>query len=228
MESTAGVRFRGRGVVIEETLVIADLHLGRGASGGLQLPVGGGADILERFSSLVETASPSRIVIAGDLLHSFDTVPQTVKRTIEGLRERAGSAEIVVTRGNHDAILNRVWEGQLTEEIQIGETIVCHGHTEPENQAKRYVIGHDHPTLDIDGQRRPCALVGSTAKEDADVIMLPAFNRILRGVPVNDMGNREFQSPFLSDPGGFRPVVRDQDSRETIRFPQLGEIEAQL
>ena len=232
--------FRDRALLVEDVLVVADLHLGRGRSGGLELPVGDGADVLERFRELLSAHDPATVVVAGDLLHSFRTIPRTVADTLAGLEDAAAvaGADFVVTPGNHDTMLDSVFDGPTPDHYRIGDTVVCHGHERPDVAADRYVVGHDHPTIEIEGRRRPCfllgdgvagdALDGAGGAEAADLIMLPAFNRLLRGVAVNDMAAADFQSPLCRSADGLAPVVRDDAGDETFAFPPLGEFRHRL
>ena len=221
--------FDDRAVVFGDTLVLADLHVGKGSS-NLELPVGDSTDVLDRLSGLLSRHDPETVVVAGDLLHSFSTVPHTVEDTLEGLRKRCRDhgAPPVVTPGNHDAMLDSVWDGATTREYEAGDTVILHGHEPPETDAERYVVGHDHPTIEIEGQRRPCYLVGEAAHDGADVVMLPAFNRLLAGVRVNEMRATEFMSPLIRDADQFRPLVWDETAREVLDFPPLGEFRRML
>lgn len=230
MDALADVQLRDCALLVDDILILADLHVGRGAASNVELPVGDGNDMVDRFEALVAAWEPSEVVVAGDLLHSFDSVPRLVEETVRGLQTvaREGAVEIVVTPGNHDTLLDVVWDGPTTSEYSTGDTVVCHGHIEPETSADRYVVGHDHPTISIEGQRRPCYLVGDAQYNGADVIMLPAFNRLVPGVEINDMYGSDFMSPFLTDFDKFAPVVRDETADDTLIFPQLGEFRQQL
>ena len=218
-----------RAVVVDDTLVLADLHVGKGSS-NLELPVGDNTDVLDRLSGLLERHDPETVVIGGDLLHSFSTVPHTVERTLAGVRQRCRDhgARPVVTPGNHDTMLDSVWDGPTTPEYAVGETVVCHGHDVPETDAERYLVGHDHPTIEIEGQRRPCYLVAEDAYEGSDVVMVPAFNRLLAGVRVNEMRATEFMCPLVRNVDQFRPLVWDDGQRDVVDFPPLGEFRRML
>jgi len=227
-DTLEGVTVAERALVVEETLVVADLHVGRGPASNVTLPVGDGSEMVERFESLLTRYDPAEAVVAGDLLHSFRTVPRTVERVVDGFAAAArdAGARLVVTPGNHDTMLDSVWSGPTVESHRIGETVVCHGHVEPDRTAERYVVGHDHPTITIEGQRRPCLLAGDGVYRGADVVMVPAFNRLLRGVEVNHMTADEFMSPLVTDADAFAPVVLDGD--EPLVFPPLGEFRHRL
>jgi len=219
-----------RALVLGETLVVADCHVGRGTGGELEFPVGSGTDMVERFRDLLERHDPEEVVVAGDLLHSFQTVPRTVETTVAGLKSagRETGARIVVTPGNHDTMLSSVWDGATEREYRVGDTLVLHGHEPPESEADRYVVGHDHPTIEIEGQRRPCYLVGERQYRDSEVLMLPSFNRLNAGVRVNTMAAGDFQSPLVTDADRLAPVVWDEGAGETRAFPPLGEFRRML
>ncbi|MCU4926779.1 metallophosphoesterase [Halobacteria archaeon AArc-dxtr1] len=209
------------------TLVLADPHLGKGTASAVEAPLADGTDATARLEGLLSDLGPQELVIAGDLLHSFSHVPRGVTddlRAIQALVADAG-ADLVVTPGNHDVLLEEVFDGRTPAEhcLADGETAVCHGHELPKADAERYVIGHDHPALSVDGRKRPCVLYGPGAYEGADVIVLPTFTRVARGTTVNARRTSDFQSPLIRDIDGFRPGVYDPETGETLWFPPLGE-----
>lgn len=234
MEAAADLTFRDRALLVEDALVLADLHVGRGADSNVDIPVGDGADTVERFEALLARFDPAEAVVAGDLLHSFRTVPRTVRETVDGLvgAAREAGVRLVVTPGNHDTMLDSVWDGPTADSYRVGDTVVCHGHVDPDPEdpgsVRRYVVGHDHPTITIEGQRRPCYLAAEGAYRGAAVVMLPAFNRLLQGVEVNGMTAGDFMSPLVTDADAFAPVVRDETGDETLTFPPLGEFRHRL
>lgn len=222
--------YDGRALVLGDTLVVADLHIGRGTGGELEFPVGSGSDMVERFRDLVQRHDPEVVVLAGDVLHSFQTVPRTVENTVDGLKATChdAGARLVVTPGNHDTMLESVWDGPTKQAFRAGETLILHGHDAPEGDAPRYIVGHDHPTIEIEGQRRPCYLVGENQYCGGEVVMLPSFNKLNAGVRVNTMSAGEFQSPLVTDADRLAPVVWDERARETRDFPPLGEFRRML
>ena len=222
MDALSGAVFRDRAVLIEDTLVLADLHIGQ-SSRAVELPVGAGEDMTERLGALLDQFGPSKVVIAGDLLHAFEGVPRGVTRTVEMITRtvREAGAELIVLRGNHDTLLEAVWDGPTANSHRIGETVITHGHVTPDTAADRYVIGHDHPTIVIEGDRRPCYLAGDGVYRGADVLVVPAFNRLVAGVPVNELTGDEFMSPLVPTAGALAPIVRDESAEETLVFPPL-------
>jgi len=212
-----------------DTLVCADLHVGRDAASNVEFRVGEHEDLRERFRALCDRYEPAEAVVAGDLLHSFDRLPRGAVETVRALRAAAESVDcrLVVTPGNHDSMLGEVWDGPTPEEYRIDgadrSVVAVHGHAPPTTDADWYVVGHDHPTIDVEGMRRPCYLHGPSAYGSAGVLMLPAFSRLPVGVEVNEMRAGDFQSPLIEAAGGLRPVVRDEAADRTHEFPPLSE-----
>lgn len=225
--------FRDRAVYFDptDTLVVADLHVGRDESSGVEFPLGERDDILERFSALRRFFEPDRIVVAGDVLHTFAEVSSSTVAILEAIEDslttNGVSLEFVV--GNHDPLLTEVWDGPVSDALELSDgTVIAHGHEPPSIEADRYVIGHEHPTIGIEGVRRPCFLYGEKQLDDAELLVLPAFNRLAAGVEVNGMRTADFDSPFVTDADELRPIVYDEDAHETLRFPPLGEFRTML
>lgn len=214
-----------------DTLVLADLHLGRSSTSAVDAPLGEHSDISQRLEGLLDRFEPDEVVIAGDVLHAFDTVPPHVEDGLFEIRqtiEEEADATAVFVAGNHDAVLETIVEPVPEYHLRDGNTVVCHGHELPETAAARYIIGHDHPAIRIEGTRHPCFLVGSVEQIESDVIALPAFNPIAMGMLVNTLNDDDFASPLLHGIGGFRPLVRDETADETLQFPPLNQLRDHL
>jgi len=225
------ITFRDRAALIEETLVLADLHFGRASESAVEAPIEDGRDVLDRLGDLLEETAPREVVVAGDLLHAFDTATPTVERRLAALDERVADAgaELIVVAGNHDTVLGEIRADPIVDRYRLDDrTVVVHGHERPDIEAERYVLGHDHPAIEIEGQRRPCFLKGSGGPNSSELLVLPAFNRFTAGVPVNEMSAEDFQSPLVVAADPLEPIVRDEDAGETLRFPSLGSLRHHL
>lgn len=225
--------FRDRAVFVQGTgsLVVADVHVGRDEASSVEFPLGERTDLRERLDALLTYFEPTEVVFAGDVLHSFSHASDATRANLQELVDccREAGARAILVAGNHDTLLEQVWDGDVYESYRLADdTVVCHGHEVPAETGRRYLVGHDHPAIEIEGKRRPCYLLGEKTYRDADVVMLPAFNRLAAGVAVNEMRTRDFQSPFVTDVDALRPVVYDPDSHETLRFPPLGEFRRML
>lgn len=231
MSAFADVTYLDRAVAFPdlETVVLADLHVGRVATSDVELPMGEGDDLVDRLSALLESERPEQVVVAGDVLHSFDSLPYGVTDTVDRLTETvsAAGAELVAVAGNHDTILEDATDLRVEPSVALdAETVVHHGHEVPERDAERYVIGHEHPAIIIEGVRHPCFLDCRNQFSGAAVLVVPAFNRFAVGTVINDMAAEDSMSPLVVEMDGCRPVVRTAE--ETLRFPGLGPLRSHL
>ena len=212
-----------------DALVIADLHVGRGEASAVSFPVGEREDLLTRLDGLLSRFDPERVVVAGDVVHTFSAVSERSRESLAVLRdaceERGAAVELAA--GNHDTALESAWDGPIREAVVLDaddapRTVVSHGHEPPSIAAERYVIGHVHPTIEIEGDRRPCFLHGEGVYRGADLLIMPAFTRLAPGVAVNEMRTDAFDSPLVTDADRLAPIVFDPGRREPLRFPPLG------
>ena len=228
-EPAAVLRDRAAYLPAAGALVCADLHLGRAALSAVDLPLEEGRPIAARLTALIERFAPDEVVLAGDVLHGFSRVPAGAREALAGL-ERAvddAGAALVAVAGNHDPLLGTIAEPVDEHRLADG-SLVAHGHERPASDADRYVVGHDHPAITIEGRRRPCWLWGRGTYEGADVLVLPAFNSLVPGTPVNRVRAGDLQSPLVADPGAYRPVVADPAGGEPVAFPPLASLRAHL
>ncbi|MGM0398794.1 MAG: metallophosphoesterase [Halobacteriota archaeon] len=229
--STDGIRIVDRAayVTAADALIVADLHLGQDRSSAVELPVGERDDILGRLETTLQDVEPATVVLAGDLLHSFDRVPTGVSETLGDIRRVVdrSPADLVVLEGNHDTMLSTLVEAPIQSAYRLADgTVVVHGHREPTETADRFVVGHEHPAIRIEGRRYACALDCSNQRDGSDVFVLPAYTRLARGTLVNDLDAAESLSPHLTDLGRCRPIVSLDD--EPLEFPPLAEFRSLL
>jgi putative SbcD/Mre11-related phosphoesterase len=209
-----------------DALVLADLHVGRDEASNVEFPLGERADLRERLVALLDRFDPATVVFAGDVLHAFAEVSERARETLVALAGavRDRGASVVALAGNHDTMLDAAWGGPVPDEVRLDDgTLVCHGHAEPSGEAPRYAIGHDHPALEVEGERHPCLLYGTGVYRGADLFVLPAFSPLAAGCVVNGARAADFQSPLVRDVGALRPVVEDPGAGEALPFPQLRE-----
>ncbi|MFC7240149.1 metallophosphoesterase [Saliphagus sp. GCM10025317] len=240
----APVEFLERAVFVPgaNALVLSDLHVGKAAASRVEAPIDDGSDVIDRLERLLGRVDAETVVVAGDLLHSFSTVPRGADWTVTRLERVVAEtdAELVVTPGNHDKMLESVYDGRAPDAYVLadGETLVCHGHEQPDiervdaepetefenregSNLERVVVGHDHPALSVGGRKLPCFLYTRDAWCGLDVLMLPAFTRSASGVTINRARGSDLQSPVIRSLEPFHPVIRDEGADETRWFPPL-------
>lgn len=217
---------RDRGLYLPEAdaLVLADLHVGRAEASSVALPLGERAALRERLVGLLDAFDPETVVFAGDVLHTFSEATDRARASLDDLVDacRDHDARVVPVAGNHDTMLGAVWDGAVVDEHRLSDgTLVCHGHAEPDGEAPRYVVGHDHPAIEIEGQRHPCLLYGEGVYRGGDLFVLPAFSALAAGAVVNGMRAGAFDSPLVRRANALRPVV--EEGTGALVFPPLGE-----
>lgn len=231
MSDFEDVTYLERAIVIpdEETLVVSDVHIGRDATSDVELPMGEAEDHVDRLESLLAATDASTVVVAGDFLHTFGSVPYGVHDAVDqfvATVEDAG-ATLTVVAGNHDTIIAEFTEIDTEPSRAVGPgTVVHHGHELPERDADRYIIGHEHPAIVVEGDRHPCFLECRNQHDGTDVLVLPAFNRFAVGTVLNKLSAEESLSPLIVDMDGCRPVIRTET--ETLAFPGLGTLRSHL
>lgn len=219
-----------------DALVCADLHLGRDAASNVELPLGEAGRIPERVTALLDRFEPAELVLAGDTLHAFDEVPEQVAEALEAVETAAAEADTRPTfvGGNHDALLPSVVDRDVHPYRQLEDgTVVLHGDEPlPEEPsvatAERFVIGHEHPAIVVEGQRHPCYLEGPAAGRDASVLVLPAFNRLTRGTVVNGARCDDLGAPAVGAVERYRPAVLDETVGEVLWFPPIEQFREHL
>ena len=219
------------------TLVISDLHIGRDEASNVQLPLGERDDLLERIQTHLRELTPETVVVAGDIFHRFEGATSDNRRTLAALVDACSDvdATCIFVRGNHDTGLDSTYNTTVVDSYTVEgltaespKTVICHGHTEPTITAERYIIGHDHPAITIEGQRHPCFLSIPDSYQEANIIMLPAFSRLAAGVSINTASGNDFQSPLITRLEDARPTIYDEQAAESLSFPPLRSLRTML
>ncbi len=202
-----------------EWICVSDLHLGIEVQlrrSGFNIP----SQSRRMLDDLVALASRGdKLLILGDVKHRIPAVSYREDREIPpffaALKDEY--EEIVVVAGNHDGGLSSVlgegvkaFAGPGTVVEDVGAT---HGHVWPSKdvmRAKRLLMGHIHPSvLLVDsigsatnekcwvraGLRRKQILERYDDCPD-EVVVVPAFNPLLTGTPIN-YGDRAILGPLF-------------------------------
>jgi metallophosphoesterase superfamily enzyme len=214
-------------------LVVADLHVGRGAATNAGLLLNERRDLLDRLCASVDATAPETVVFAGDLLHRFGAPTDRSAGTLRALAGavRARGARPVAVAGNHDPGLDGAWPGPVHDTVRLDDgTLVCHGHDTPERRGERYVCGHLHPAIEIEGRKRDCFLYDPTGYRDRPTLVVPAFSTFAAGLRVERRD--ALDSPLVRDVDAVRPGVVDGDGTdpdpETLWFPPLADLRSHL
>ncbi|MCA6214527.1 metallophosphoesterase [Thermococcus bergensis] len=211
-----------KAVKIGNSIIIADLHIGYEesmAKEGIYLPKAF-RQMVTSVAALLKEQRPKRLIINGDLKHSFIPLKRE-KLELKAFFEEVIPLveEIVVVRGNHDVGINWIRElgVEVVDELEIGKWKIVHGHKLVEGE--KFIIGHEHPAIRLRDEvgaliKVPIFLVGEP------LIVLPAFSPWAYG---NDI-LREIVSPFLRDVNLFNFKVLVPLDKELLDFGKLGDL----
>ena len=149
------------------TLLLADLHLGKGSHfnrAGLAVPVGVQVDNFSRLQELLEEYSPERVLFLGDLFHSVlnDTV-----ETFAVFLSTHPEVSFELVLGNHDILPDALYDNSIltVHRPPYEDPPFVHTHYPlPEPHPELYnFYGHIHPGVQLAGAGR-------------EVIKLPCFH----------------------------------------------------
>lgn len=177
----------------DETLAIADLHLGYEASlqaERVAIPRFQLDQMLERLDSAIKKYNPERIIINGDLKHGFGRNMGQEWDEVEALLDHLENLEMVVIRGNHDNYLKTILAKRSIDLVDSyvlpsGRAEFVHGHKPVPRKAKVRIYGHEHPVARLRDDigalvTLPCFLYS----EENNFIVMPAFSPLASGTNV--------------------------------------------
>jgi DNA ligase-associated metallophosphoesterase len=94
----------------EKTLLVADVHLGKGATFralGQPLPRGGSARDLQRLAALVAQLQAKRLIVLGDFWHSRRGLNPMLFNALHQWHGQHEQLQVMLVRGNHDRAISR-------------------------------------------------------------------------------------------------------------------------
>jgi hypothetical protein len=187
------------------SLYVADLHLGyswalrrRGQLGPL---VEG--DARSRVKRLLDALKPSRLIVAGDLVHAPRPCAQERAEIENSVQEFSRHCQMILVRGNHDRgfLLDFAQlPVRVVESWQQDGWLAVHGDSHEFSWPERssLILGHWHPAVSVKDAagariRFPAFLVWPQA------IVLPAFSPFSAGFDLR-----------RGVPKGLQQIVRSQ------------------
>lgn len=197
----------------EKILVMSDLHFGYEEelnNQGIAIPRRMVSEIIKDIEQILNNIKDiQKIVILGDIRHSFGGIVSQERKDINTffkfIRGRFPKSRIILTKGNHDTMIEVISAKENWKNIEIvdyflyKDTLFFHGHwrffkkfEEIIRKAKRLVVGHFHPAIDLsDGEkseRFKCFVVGKLKRKE--IVFVPSFFPLVEGT--NILRNSEF------------------------------------
>jgi uncharacterized protein len=204
----------------EETLVVADIHLGYGWAQRRRGQLGPVADhqTCEKLQQLLEDVQPPTLVVAGDLVHApqpGQMERELIEQTLQHVKTRC---RITIVLGNHDRGFVQDFQAiglNTCFECEVGPFLIAHGDRKVKTE-KRLIIGHHHPAygiFDAAGvkHRLPIFLLGNRA------IVLPAFSPFAAGLDTRFSTTEQLRAVV-----GSRPIAIAASGKKVLC---LGEID---
>ncbi len=165
----------------DETLIIADLHLGKAMhfrKNGISIPNKSAEKDYERLTFLFQTLKPKRIILLGDLFHSAHNQEWNLFCDFVNTFKKV---EFVLVLGNHDILERSHYEKiclTLVEEELKEETLIFSHHPLKEIPSNKInIAGHIHPGIVLSGKGKqriklPCFYFYENQ------LILPAFGSL--------------------------------------------------
>jgi len=203
-----------------ENLVVTDLHIGleaeiqrRGVYVTSQT-----MKMAQRLIGLLDKHAPRRLVLLGDVKHFIPGTTALERRDLPRFFTAVAAAvpEIRIAPGNHDALIRYALPASVRIGPPSGFTAggfgFLHGHAWPSKRvmaAKVLLAGHNHPAfvaVDELGHRTVAPAwvrfplrrqVKGFAKVARELVIVPTFNPLCGGTPVNDTAQR-LLGPLIS------------------------------
>ncbi len=231
MEISKGIEIRDCCLWLkkEKILILNDLHLGYEEAlhrRGILVPKFQLQEILFQLEKILQEVTPKIVIINGDLKHEFGTVLRQewndVLVFLDFLLKR--TFNIIIIRGNHDPTLKYIAEKRaltIATEYRCGDTLIVHGDELVTTDAKRIIIGHEHPAVTLrEGskwEKYKCFLKGTWKRKE--LIAVPSFNPLLEGT---DILKEELLSPFLNNIKNFHIYITNKG--EVYEFRTVKEL----
>jgi DNA ligase-associated metallophosphoesterase len=163
----------------QNSLIVADLHLGKAASfraNGIVVPPGITADDFARLRRLIQETGSKKLFVLGDFFHASAGITDKITSQFNEWRESIKDVEIILLKGNHDSkVIKTSLQSKfdkIENELKVANIILKHS---PEHDKDGYVLsGHIHPSVKVkgtgkSGKRLPCFYFRD------DYAILPAF-----------------------------------------------------
>ena len=186
-------------------LVIADIHLGLEhelLKKGINLP-SQSMVLHARIEHLIGVTGARELILLGDIKHNIPTISALEAKTMPAFL--TFSVPYTLIKGNHDGAIESLARHPAHASLRRGDTLFVHGHMRlPDGDYSEVVMGHVHPAIEITdelGKRtREKVWLRGTLPTGVKIVVMPAFNDLITGIPVNRARER-LPGPVLSQEG---------------------------
>ena len=174
----------------ERTLVVADLHLGYEhelLKSGINMP-NQTKNIHMEIEQIICDSCAENLIFLGDLKHNIPNISAIEARSIPRFMDFDIPFELV--KGNHDGNIENLTGLTAKPFVQLGDILLTHGHMNiPDVEFRTLIVGHSHPAIEITDElgrrtKEKCWIRG-IFPSGHELIVMPAFNPLITGIPFN-------------------------------------------
>jgi len=177
----------------EDTLLVADLHLEKGAAFaalGMLLPPYDTRSTLSRLGKIIAAVNPARVIALGDSFHRSECADHLVADDLASLTDLQKGRDWYWICGNHDPRLPASIGGTVCATLTMSGVILRHEPSEDTSGPE--IVGHLHPVARI--ARRGAVIRRRCFATDGNRLVMPAFGAYAGGLNVL---HAAFQPLFL-------------------------------
>ena len=209
------MQYISKGVLLENTFIIGDLHVGMEASlkrQGVLIPSQQWEKMRYEIEQVLSQYKPKKVILNGDVKDAFGRIhDQEWREVLQIIDTITKHAELVLVKGNHDPITPVIANKRalpVADYAVVNKTFICHGDMIPDaiTSCERVIISHVHPALTLrDGAKYEtykCYL--ETTWHNKTLIVLPSFSTLTEGT---DVTKERVFSPFLEDTKEARATI---------------------
>ncbi len=210
----------------KKTLVISDLHLGLEYEiykKGISIP-SMFEDQKKRILNLIESVDAERIFFLGDVKHNVPQISKSEKKGIpDFFQSICEKVDVRIAKGNHDGRIEDLLKktcAKVSGPHGFTENIFYfnHGHSWPGekvSKSKVLIRGHSHPAFEFKDKLGfssvvPCWIKGPVKRdvvkerfgektELEEIVIVPAFNELISGMPVNQNEEKCLMGPTIEN-----------------------------
>ncbi len=203
----------------DRILVIADLHIGWEVAlsqQGIHIP-SQTPKLLQKLAEAVQAASPTELVILGDVKHAVAKVPPEEWRDVPEFFEKVLRLVPVVkvVPGNHDGNLEPLTPRNVmilpsSGTKLLGDVAVVHGHAWPSPDllgCSTLVMGHVHPVVVFSDPLGFRAIKQVWVKAECDGARLARSLLMRMSVKINRPVEEEFRGRFKTELKTSRSII---------------------
>ncbi|MBI4896546.1 MAG: metallophosphoesterase [Candidatus Aenigmarchaeota archaeon] len=186
-----------RALVIDDTLVIADVHVGLTTdfwNSGIRLP-SQVPHLVKRLVAMQTRTKTKRLVLLGDIKHAVVGTSYQERQELHEFFSSLHFDHVIVVKGNHDGNIERFVPSTVAvkKSYTFKSFAFTHGHRLIKTTKKHIIIGHSQPHVKLQDEMgswyiEPVWVRGPLTGDlsGKELIIMPPFNELCGAGIIND------------------------------------------